>query len=286
MLRPGTRHALAILATAASLSVAWSWASGRPGVAAEFGEYNQAANRIRIEAYLARPAAPSNVLVGTSLSGRLLASYFAGTPLADMASLGLDGSGPLVGIDALRRRKDLPETVWVETYLMGRASTPNDRSLVEGMDSPGTRLAMALPLFQASRRPSSIAYSALKRRREGGSLAPTWTTNAAASLPGPPSPPSPVDDGVEEQWRRILQDLRQRQVRVVFFDMPSGEVQRPGPRTAPDLADKLGLEFGIHRVDLREAWMARGRVPRYTDGRHLDAASARETARLLAEASP
>jgi hypothetical protein len=80
----------------------------------------------------------------------------------------------------LRRRKDLPETVWVETYLMGRASTPNDLALVDGMDSPGTRLAMALPLFQASHRPSSIAYSALKERREGGSLAPTWTTNAAA----------------------------------------------------------------------------------------------------------
>lgn len=282
MKRISTRQALAILATAALLSAAWTWLAGIPGVAAEFAEHNQAANRIRIEEYLARPAAPSNVIVGSSLSGRLLASYFAGTPLADMANLGLDGSGPLVGIEVMLRRADLPETVWVETYLMGRGTTPNDRALLEGLGSAGTRLALAAPLFRASRRPSSVAYSALKRRKEGGGVEPTWTTNAAAAEPGPPMPAPRVDLGVEERWRDVMRGLRRRNVRVVLVDLPGGETRLPGMPTEPDLAARLGRELGLERVDLRRAWLGSGRVPRYTDGLHLDAASARETARMLA----
>ena len=88
MMRPRTRQALAILATAAALCGAWTWAARRPGMTAEFAEYNQAANRIRIEGYLARPSAPAHVLVGSSLSGRLLPSYFEGTRMADVATLG------------------------------------------------------------------------------------------------------------------------------------------------------------------------------------------------------
>ena len=252
---------------------------------AEFAEYNQAANRIRIEGYLARPSAPAHVLVGSSLSGRLLPAYFEGTPMADVATLGLDGSGSRVGIEALRRRRDWPETVWVETYLMGRETTANDRALLADMDAAGTRLAVAMPLFRASHRPSSVAYTALKRRREGRGVEPTWTTNAAAGVAGPPVEPDPVDPGVEEAWREVLEDLRRRHVRVVFVDLPAGETRRPGPRLQPDLADRLAERFGIQRVDLRERWFSRGWAPRYTDGRHLDAASARQTARWLAGAA-
>ena len=283
MMRPRTRQALAILATAAVLCAAWTWAARRPGMTAEFAEYNQAANRIRIEGYLARPSAPAHVLVGSSLSGRLLPSYFEGTPMADVATLGLDGSGPRVGIEVLRRRKDWPETVWVETYLMGRETTPNDRALMGDLDATGTRLAVAMPLFRASHRPSSVAYTALKRRREGGGGDATWTTNAAASMRGPSAAPAPVDPGVEEAWHGLLEDLRRRNVRVVFVDVPAGETQRPGVRAQPDLAARLAVRFGIVRMDVREAWFSRGWMPRYTDGRHLDAASARQTARWLAE---
>lgn len=281
-MRPSTRQALAILATAAVLCAAWTWAARRPGMTAEFAEYNQAANRIRIEGYLARPSAPAHVLVGSSLAGRLLPSYFAGTPMGDVATLGLDGSGPRVGIEVLRRRKDWPETVWVETYLMGRETTPNDRALLGEMDSTGTRLAVAMPLFRATHRPSSVAYTALKRGREGGGGETTWTTNVAASVMGPAAEPAPVDPGVEVAWQEVLEDLRRRNVRVVFVDLPAGETHRPGTRTQPDLADRLAARFGIQRVDAREPWFSRGWVPRYTDGRHLDAASARQTARWLA----
>ena len=141
------------------------------------------------------------------------------------------------------------------------------------------------PLFRASLRPSSVAYSALKRRREVAGSGPTWTTNTAASVPGAPVNAAPVDPGVEDRWRAVLRELARRNVRVVFMDMPSGETTRPGPRREPDLADRLQAEFRLGRVDLRDAWFSRGWVPRYTDGRHLDAGSAMATASMLAEAA-
>ena len=270
-----------MVGVAAVLAVGWPWVVARRGLRAEFGESNYTANRIRMEEYLVRPSAPHHVLVGSSLSGRLRESFFAGTPMADIASLGLDGSVPLVGLEVLERRRDLPEVVWVETYLMEMDGGANGRALLEGLDSVGTRWALAWGAVRASVRPSSVLYTQVKERKDGSATRPTWTTNAVAG-DGEPVTPGVTDPELENRWRRVVERFQKRGVRVMLVDLPSGEVRRPGRRTRPDLGDRLVQEFGLTRVDLREDWFGRGWVPRYTDGRHLDAASARETARMLA----
>lgn len=283
MLRPTTRQALAILGMAALLGVAWMAVGRVRGWKAAFGESNYTANRIRLEEYLVRPSAPKAVLVGSSLSGRIQPEFLAGTALEDFATLGLDGSIPLVGLEALERRADVPAVVFVETYLMHRGPGPNDRVLVEGLASPGTALARHVPLVRASQRPSSLLYSSLKTRREGGGGV-VRTNVAGVELPGEPVTVTAPDPVVLELWRARLRSLAGRGVQVVLVDLPSGEVRMPGPRAGRDTADVLAGEFGLRRVDLRKEWFSRGWSPGYTDGRHLDAASATATARMLVEA--
>jgi hypothetical protein len=282
-MRPTTRHALQILAVTAVILGLWQVCLRGFGWEARFAESNYFANRIRMEEYLFRGAAPKHVLVGSSLSGRLLPEYFAGTGLSDFATLGLDGSIPLVGLDVLGRRADLPAVVFVETYLVEKDWGANDRLLIEGLASPGTTLARHVPMARASRRPTSLMYSAVKLRKESGGGGLIETNAPDVREPGPAMEVGVPSDALVAQWRERMQALKARGVRVVFVDLPGGEVRMPGPRRAPDLVDRLVTEFGATRIDLRVEWFGRGWKPRYTDGRHLDAGSARATARLLAE---
>lgn len=282
-MRTTSRQALAILLTALLLAVAWQAVISVGGWRARFGESNYVANRIRLEDYLLLPAAPRRVLVGSSLSGRLLPEFFAGTPLADFATLGLDGSIPLVGLEALAHRPDLPSTVYVETYLMEKPWSANDQVLVDGLRSPGTELARRVPVTRAANRPSSILYSAVKARRDGRGDGNIATNQPSVTGAGPVVIPAPVVPAVLERWRTMLASLAQRGVRVVLIDLPSGETRMPGPLASADLPGVLAGEFGLTRIDLRTEWFRRGWRPTYTDGRHLDAASAKATARMLAE---
>jgi hypothetical protein len=283
MMRATSRTALRILVATVALVVAWQALTSVLGWKARFGESNYMANRIRLEDYLLLPAAPRHVLVGSSLSGRLLPEFFSGTSFAGFQTLGLDGSIPLVGLEALSYRPDLPSTVFIETYLMEKAWSRNDQLLIDGLASPGMTLAKKVPVTQASHRPSSILYSAMKARRDGAGAGVIVTNDPSVREPGPAIEISPADPKVAERWRRMLKSLSDRGVRAVLVDLPSGEVRMPGARTAPDLADVLAREFGLTRIDLRKEWFERGWRPTYTDGRHLDGASARATARMLSE---
>lgn len=286
MMRATSRTALRILVATVALAVAWQALISVLGWKARFGESNYMANRIRLEEYLLLPAAPRHVLVGSSLSGRLLPEFFSGTSLEGFQTLGLDGSIPLVGLEALAYRPDLPSTVFIETYLMEKAWSRNDQLLIDGLASPGMTLAKQVPLTQASRRPSSLLYSAMKARRDGAGAGVIVTNDPSVREPGPATAVTPVDPQVVDRWRRMLKSLADRGVRTVLVDLPSGEARMPGARTAPDLADILAREFGLSRVDLRKEWFGRGWRPTYTDGRHMDGASARATARMLSEWKP
>src|SRR6266496_1401013 len=96
-------HALRILGLSAAFGVILVIFGSVTPWRAELAETNFQANLIRVQAFLFDPL-PRAVLVGSSISGRLLPSYFAQTSLAPFANLGLDGSGPSLGLDFVLQR--------------------------------------------------------------------------------------------------------------------------------------------------------------------------------------
>jgi hypothetical protein len=278
------RQAIAIVAVALALLAGWRVALGWLGGAAEFGESNYQANRIRIERYLARPKAPEYVVLGSSLSGRLRASGFAGTAMSDVAVLGFDGSTPLLGMALLTNRLDLPRVALVETFLFDRGWKANDQLLLDGLSGPGMGLARADRLFAADQRPTTLLYSWMKERRDRANAGTAPRTNDAVRLPSPPETPGSAGPETLAQLREAIRALRDRGVEVILVDMLTGEKRMPGERLAPDTAELVSREFGLRRIDLRRDWFARGWEPGYTDRRHLDGASANALARLLANA--
>ncbi|CAK0775135.1 conserved hypothetical protein [Gammaproteobacteria bacterium] len=274
-------QALAIVVLAAFLAAAYTfWVAGT--AAPELAETNYEANLIRLEQYFYGPPARV-VLAGSSLTGRLLASYFTANGVGPVMNLGLDGSSPQVGLEMIRRRDLFPKLVLVEANLLGKPVTTNDHLLEEVIDSWTFRLADQFSIFRASSRPSTHLYAAFKMRRdETADVPPESTISPSPSRSVGAMPEiNAIEIAAKAGIKARLLELRQRGAQVMFFRIPAGKPWNTTPTA--DLAADLATELQAPMLDLQGALLARGAMLNYTDGRHLAAPSARLAASVLVE---
>ncbi len=266
-----------ILLLAAVLGVVWAGLSAwlpRP----ELAETNYVANRLRIERFLLDPAV-SNVVVGTSISGRLLPSYFSGTTLASMANLGLDGGNPDTGLALILKQERPPERVFLEVHRLIMPAAANDAQLLNLTKGPGLELSRWATLTRAMSRPSTVLYAWLKGRQTGG---------GSVMTPGvEPSRPGVVKAQPDPHWAaRIREKVRQVQARgtkVYLLRLPVGR-ENPADARAKSFADEASSELGLPLIDLYRLSQVEGVEIRYTDGLHLTPQSAVWLANRLAQA--
>ena len=280
--QPTAPRALRIGLLAVALLLGWRGVLALTGWHAEFAECSYQQNLLRLESYRGRVSAtpgiaPPRVIAGTSVTGRLLPEYFAGTPLNGLANLGLDGATPTFALEALLRESAVPRLVLLETFLLHESAKSNENLINTSLASPGARLADADLLFGTETRPSTLLYSALKRGREShapGHLAPSHPV---------PYEPHFATRSTLTRLTNAITALRARGSEVVLVDIPIGADWPPGPNLGEPTASQVAGLFGLRRLDCRAALRARGFEPRFTDGLHLDAGSAREVARALGE---
>ncbi len=282
----GNRQALRIIALFAALAGSFYLLLLVGPWRAELAETNYQANLIRLQTFLFAHS-PKSVLVGSSLSGRLLPRYFHQTQLAPIANLGLDGSGPLFGLDIVLRQP--PPVILVEANILLQPHDANDDMLAAATESVGFRLARYVPLLRADARPSSILYTWFKLRRK------TATANPAPA-PAPPRPnafeageisaPNPKEQDGKEKLRAQFRALQQRGCRVILVRLPTGWKYNPTNHPSLAFADELAHEFNLPQLDLLGECSSRGQVLSYTDGLHLTPAAAQEVSRVLAQLVP
>ena len=296
------REARRILAVAALLAVMFALAARLTPWRAELAESNFQANLIRLQAFLFGPK-PAAVLVGSSLSGRLLPSYFQKTPLAPLANLGLDGSGPLYGLELALRRP--PPVVLIEANTLLRAPDENDAAIDAAVRGVQFRLSKYLPIMRAEERPSSMLYNWIKAGQKGEE-APTATNSPKPEVQSPKSeapasniqysttPPlrhsnTASDSGINplsagesnrERLRAQIKALRAGGSRVVIVRLPTGYLTDNDPNFALGL--ELAREFKLPEFDLAAECSSRGQTISYSDRLHLAPGSAREVSRLIA----
>lgn len=276
------RQIAAILALTAVLCGIWSVALRvlpRPALA----ETNYEANRLRVEGWLLGPGSRS-VLVGTSMSGRLLPSYFDGTPLAGIANLGLDGASPDTGLRLTLMRRPAPALVLLEGHLLSKRAGPNDRQLLELATGVGMKITALAPLTRVEARPSTVLYGWLKERRggpEAGAGGPV--TARVVSAAQAEKDAAGLDPDWRPRIRKLIAALQEQGSRVVLVRLPSG-IGDPADPESPNELDAIAGELGLPLVDLLRLSRQGRMTVSYTDGLHLTPQSARAISRVLAEA--
>jgi len=274
------RQSLCILSLSVLAVLGWQWIVGRLLPRPALAESNIHANRLRLEAWFLDPV-PSNVLAGSSISGRLIPGYFAGTALASIANLGLDGSGPLTSLDCVLMRMTnggpAPRRVFVEIHRLDRTNDANDRMLLESAHGFSMRLAGVLPAMRAASRPSTVAYAWLKDRQPGGGTIEGRPLGDGRKVVGEP-------DWLNQARERVDR-LQKLGVEVVLLRLPVGR-ENPVDSQASNFADEVAQRLGIALLDLNRRTAPAGSVLNYSDGLHLTADSARAMARSLAQLAP
>ena len=254
---------------------------------AELAETNFQANLIRLQAFLF-DSPHQSVLAGSSIAGRLLPTYFEGTPLAPLANLGLDGSSALLGLDLALTNP--PPVVLVEVNTLLKPYDANDELLVRTLRSFMFRASGKVGLLRAEWRPSSMIYSWLKTRRAQGRGAPAGPSpRAPTALAGDPLRAPAADPGLEAtkaHLRARIQALTAHGSRVVLVLLPTGRRSNSSNNPCLAFADELAREFHLLQLDLEAECSSRGRVLTYSDGLHLAPAAARETSQLLSQLLP
>jgi len=252
---------------------------------AELAENNFQANLIRLEAFFFDPA-PRTVLIGSSITGRLIPRYFSGSALGPIANLGLDGSGPSLGLELALSRP--PPLLIVEVNQLLKLPDENDKLLRNTLQSLGFRASREILFLRAAARPSSVLYSALKarskreaeaapelaeKRTEPHNVNPAKTANNELSL-------------VKGKIREQLRALHGAGSHVVLCRFPAGlqAVYKDHPQAL--FADELVKDLGVQQIDLASEMTKAGLFPNYTDGIHLTPASARQASKLLVTLVP
>ena len=244
---------------------------------AELAETSYQHNLIRLQNFLF-DAPPRAVLVGSSLSGRLLASYFDGTPIAPVANLGLDGSAPAFGLEVVLKRS--PRVVIIEENLLLIPPNINQVAMVDAMQS--------LPMLRANSRPSSMLYTWAKSWRapavdSSPRLTPKpATTNGPAALSLAPSS-SAGAPSAKAKLRAQIKALQDRGCRIILVRLPMSRQFTSRDNFNFALGDELKREFNLAQIDLDHECARRGYVMKYTDGFHLAPLAAREAAQVMAE---
>ena len=271
----GVSFALGVALFALVFAFAYSFAVDQLHRKAEFAESNFQANLLRLGEFLHGSNPSGAVLVGSSMSARLLPSFFQDLHPSNLA---LDGSSGRTGLRFLIDSKRPLRVVLIEENTITRPSGDNEALLIEATREPQMRAAGWLPFLRAAYRPSSIVYSALKK----------WTdqTRGAPAAALNPSVAAPVNistadrESVERNLRRaveMIHILREKGTQVLIYRLPMGQRQ-PGPNALHQALPEVPF------VDVEAELKTLGHVPCYSDGMHLVAPSARFAAQVLKNA--
>ncbi|QJE96976.1 hypothetical protein [Luteolibacter luteus] len=224
---------------------------------------------------------PQVMFLGSSITGRLpdRTRGFDG-----VANLGCDGGSAMETLRAMDAGT-IPRAPYliVEGNTLYRAVNAKETDVAKAMHKRWFRTGVTVPNLSASSRPSAMAYTLLMERKMGASgrpdVAPFEVTTHPTLSPAPQET-NKEEDALLEEAAGILRKLEAAGSKITIVMFPPGaEPSSPNRRLPEELARRAGLPFW----DLANA-IPPGMV-KFTDGVHMDPASATAAVRTIFKAT-
>lgn len=241
-------------------------------------------NRIKAERYIYSASRPRTVIVGSSLTFNLPDAALG----PDIFNLALAAVGPLTGLTVIERSVPAPDTVAVEVnFIYGGA----DAAFVADLFAPVLHPARgALLALRHEYQPVNVALSIARRaagRSEDQRLAADSRQDVVDAMLAvhlrefSRSPQAAGLTSALDSLERLVEALKRKGVRVVFFEMPiHPELYRAPLKRAARDALLSRYPPGRHQwLDLQQC----GAVET-TDALHLTYRDALRVARVLRDA--
>jgi hypothetical protein len=210
------------------------------------------------------------------MTGRLLPSYFKEEGM-DVFNLGLDGCHSPFGLEIITMRKNLPKRVLVETASLDHDPNANEKTVREAIQTPTFKIGGAVEAFRPENRPLSLLYwwcKKLSDRKPGSSSHSAFITECTTTDPAPKSVKSKLEEN-DLETEEMLITLKKKGVDVRLLSIPHGDGW--GMPQSGRIA-KISTDIGVPIIEPGVEIAKITDTLRFTDGAHLDAASAKQVA--------
>ena len=275
------KNALEIVVLSILLLAGYALFQRLTGSSAVLLESNLQSNLARISRYL-NASKVDTVLVGSSMTGRLLPSYFKEQGM-EVANLGLDGCHAPIGLEIVLLRKNLPKLVLVEADAIpndpNATANSNEQTLREAYQSPTFQMGAVIDSFRPENRPLSMLYWWIKKLSgsKPGAVGHSARAPKPDDIPAASQQKSSPEDAPNKiqikQIEGLLSTLKERGVNVCLLAVPHAEGWgAPQSGWIRRISTDLGIPILEPGVELAK----RTEILHFTDGAHLDVASAKQ----------
>ncbi|MDB6078705.1 MAG: hypothetical protein JWO82_2452 [Akkermansiaceae bacterium] len=271
-----SRYPIAVLVVLAACFAAQTGALKLSGGKTVKSESNYFSTVARIQTQV--DSQPRIMMLGSSLTGRMgdRAQAFDG-----VANLGCDGGSAMVTLRAMDRGVlPVAPVLIVELNTLAYDLKGAGKDIGTAIDSEWFKLGRRYPNLGATARPTAFAYSWLMARKAATSTfsqEPLPVATHPAPLTGAAAPlANSAAEMLVQEALGILSRLREKGTQIDLILLPPGEAPDSTEwAVAHSLAIHSGLPFWDLSADLPPGTVA------FTDGRHLDAASAQKVLMTL-----
>jgi hypothetical protein len=277
------KNALEIIIVSVILLASYDFFLKLTGISAVLLESNLQSNLARISRYLNAPKVDT-VLVGSSMTGRLLPSYFTQQGM-EVVNLGLDGCHAQIGLDIVLLRRNLPKLILVESSAIlndpNTTANSNEQLLRHAYQSTTFNMGKVISSLRPENRPLSIMYWWIKKLTgsKPGAVVhfaqdSTPYDSQTASEQKPLLNREPNATSIK-QFEGILFKLKERGLVVCFLAVPHSDgwgVPQSG------WIRRISTDLGIPILEPGVELAKKTKILHFTDGVHLDVEGARQIA--------
>lgn len=277
--KPGFAYLIALLVALAACFGMQTLVIKRTGGRTTKSESNYFSSIARLQSGIR--GEPQVMFLGSSITGRLpdRSRGFDG-----VANLGCDGGSAMETLRAMDAGT-IPRAPYliIEGNTLYRAVGAKETDVAKAMHKAWFRRGVAVPNLSAAGRPSSMAYTLLMERKMGAGGSPdvaALDVTTQPTLSPRQQETSKAEDTLLDEAAGILRKLEKAGSKITIVMLPPGaEASSPNRRLPEELARRAGLPFW----DLANA-IAPGMV-KFTDGVHMDPASATAAVRTIFKAT-